>query len=236
MKIKDYAIFGSIIAFILLLVVLLIFLLRDKDNPVLLTESSNDKSISSQIQEADKVSIIRDKEYDYQQEYEDQEHVREHFESADEYGTKVPDNDLSTFTESSDSDTPKHVEEHSAVLVSEQYSEAQDVSGNASDLNHSNEVEASSEEVKEAWSVYTIDDISWSIQKGDNQEVMMLLGTDHTTVPDNSFKWSDNVFYQEDELTYYIYVVKDNYVEYYSLSRQTPYFEEIMDVLYGILF
>lgn len=236
MKIKDYAIFGSMVAFILLLVMLLIFLLRDKDNPVLLTESNNDKSISSQIQEADKVNIVRDKEYDYQQEYEDQEHVREHFESADEYGTKAPDNDLSTFTESGDSDTPKHVEEHSVVSVSEQYSEAQDVSGDASDLNRNNEVESPSEEVKEAWSVYTIDDISWSIQKGDNQEVMMLLGTDHTTVPDNSFKWSDNVFYQEDELTYYIYVVKDNYVEYYSLSRQTPYFEEIMDVLYGILF
>lgn len=236
MKIKDYAIFGSMVAFILLLVMLLILLLRDKDNPVLLTESNNDKSISSQIQEADKVNIIRDKEYDYQQEYEDQEHVREHFESADEYGTKAPDNDLSTFTESSDSDTPKNVPEHSAVLVSEQYSEAQDVSGNASDLNHNNEVESPSEEVREAWSVYTIDDSSWSIQKGDNQEVMMLLGTDHTIVPDNSFKWSDNVFYQEDELTYYIYVIKDNYVEYYSLSRQTPYFEEIMDVLYGILF
>lgn len=236
MKIKDYAIFGSMVAFILLLVMLLIFLLRDKDNPVLLTESNNDKSISSQIQEADKVNIVRDKEYDYQQEYEDQEHVREHFESADEYGTKAPDNDLSTFTESGDSDTPKHVEEHSVVSVSEQYSEAQDVSGDASDLNRNNEVESPSEEVKEAWSVYTIDDSSWSIQKGDNQEVMMLLGTDHTIVPDNSFKWSDNVFYQEDELTYYIYVIKDNYVEYYSLSRQTPYFEEIMDVLYGILF
>ncbi len=236
MKIKDYAIFGSMVAFILLLVMLLIFLLRDKDNPVLLTESNNDKSISSQIQEADKVNIVRDKEYDYQQEYEDQEHVREHFESADEYGTKAPDNDLSTFTESGDSDTPKHVEEHSVVSVSEQYSEAQDVSGDASDLNRNNEVESPSEEVKEAWTVYTIDDSSWSIQKGDNQEVMMLLGTDHTIVPDNSFKWSDNVFYQEDELTYYIYVIKDNYVEYYSLSRQTPYFEEIMDVLYGILF
>lgn len=191
------------------------------------------------------VQVSKDSKYDYQLEYENQEHVREHFDSADEFGTKVDDS-TSTFVDNTgnSSDEGVHLEDHTVLSVDEQYAETQDNSkdtfsmgdGNGYGDNNNETDNTFAEEQEELrWVVYN-DGNCYMVRKGTYQETLILLWEDTTNLPQDCFQWDNNVYYMVDESSYYLYIVRENVISCYSLSNQTPYFEEVMQALKGILF